>query len=405
MSHQNQSVLSRFTMYFTFLLDLMGYFVVLPIFAPLLLSKTSPWQNFYSYEWRCGFFAFLIFIYAFSQWVGLPLLTSLTSLKGKKPILLLALSLCLLAYLVTAFGVLNHNLKLLFVGRLLSGFFSGNSYLLAGEKAADARIWPILAGSFGLLLGPLLIGILADASLHQLFFNALPFWLMAVLLLVNIALAAFLKESKNLPAPLQLIGFWGGFSSMFSFWKNMKWRLCCSSLFFYFVGWFIFIQFMSAYLLFEFQFSESAIGFSFAFMGVFWCLALFLEKRTGLLLLNTPQLFGYALFILAFLSFLLIFFYQWSFFIVTAAVMISLFAYIWTHMGGFFNGFPEEDNADALSQFVYSCSVFSVMVSSIVGGIILICNFRWLYVVAGTCFLLSGFFYTLRKMPNYATRL
>ncbi len=400
MSHQKQSVLSSFTLYFTFLLDLMGYFIVLPIFAPLLLSDSSPWQFFYSYEWRCCFFAALIFIYAFAQWIGLPLMTSLTITKGKKSVVLLALSLCFFAYLITAFGVLNHNLKLLFVGRFLSGFFSGNAYMLSGEKSIDARIWPILAGSFGLLLGPLLVGVLADASLHELFFNALPFWLMAALLFGNIVLVAFLKEAGISPNPLRQIGFCGGFISLFSFWKNKTWRKQFISLFFYFVGWFTFIQFTSAYLLFQFQLSESAIGFSFALMGAIWCLTLFLEKRTGLPV-NTPHFFIGSLFVLALLSLLIFYFDQQAFFLIIVGAMISFFAYTWTHMGYFLILVKDED-MDDLNQLIYSCSVFSVMISSLAGGAVLIFNFQLLYILIGTCFLLSACFHALQKFRSTA---
>lgn len=392
--------LARFTIYYTFFLDLMGYAVVLPVFAPLLFNNTTDWLTTYSYTLRCLLFAALLFIYAAAHGLGEPFFAKLAIAKGKKPVLILTTSISILAYAIMAFAFIHQSLTLLFIGRFLGGFAAGNcnfvaelsqKLILPQTNKIFALNWPSIAGGIGLICGPLTIGILVDEQIQTWFFNALPFWIMAVLAFVNVLLLSLIQENEIGKQEHSYLNPRENISSFLTFVKNPLVHNAGLSCFFFFLGWFSLLQFSSAYMFLKFNFSESALGFAFAILGVAWCIALFFTNKKFSLkvLLLLAGLF----------SFMVPFAHSLYLLFILLAIIVALCAIIWTNLGLFFkpniNAASAEENTIV---FIYISCALAALLATIICGILLIAHYALIYVASSVCFFLSaGFLFNSRR--------
>src|SRR3990167_145469 len=115
-----------FTLILTFFLDNIGLFMVLPIYAPLLLDPNSTLlAPGVPEEWRTILIGSLVAIYGVGQLFGGPILGELSDQFGRKKILLSGLACLMVGNLFATYSLTTHQLWGLFVGRLLTGFASG----------------------------------------------------------------------------------------------------------------------------------------------------------------------------------------------------------------------------------------------------------------------------------------
>jgi len=376
--------------YFTIFLDLMGYAIVLPIFAPLFLSSHSGWLNNYSYETRCAFLVLLLFGYTFAHWLGSSFFSYLAILKGRRPVLLITLALTSLAYATTAFGFLHEHLALVYLGRFLGGFSAGNYSFF--YKLQESVANPMLAGGLGLIIGPLIVGILVDEALHVWFFNALPFWIMSCLTFVNLILVAVQKRTED-----QTFAHFNTFLNLkeslkilFSQWKIKTWSRSCSAAFLFLLAWFSLIQFASAFLFMRFNLSESGLGFAFALLGVGWCAGQFFRKLYAL---------SFFILVAGLCIFISIFTENLISFLLFMAVVTIICSYTWANLGLFFKNVANEENADDITLFVVLNITFAALLSTLLSGTLLLIDYRLIYVFVAFCFFISAFL-NFTSRPN-----
>ncbi len=198
---------------FTVFLDAIGVAILVPIFAALVIGehKVIPdyWtvkQGFIMVGWLAGLYSLFTFLSA-------PILGQLSDKFGRKRVLALSLAGTALGYAIFAVGVVQKNIPLLFLGRIIDGLTGGN-IAVARAVISDVstpktrtRNFGLIGAMFGLgfVLGPYIGGRLSSPGIpfinvfgfHALttpswFSPATPFWFAAIVAIVNVLLVLFI---------------------------------------------------------------------------------------------------------------------------------------------------------------------------------------------------------------------
>lgn len=178
--------------FITLLIDVMGWGLIIPVMPDLIaqlknitINEASPYG------------AWLLSVYAFTQFVFAPLIGNLSDKFGRRPVLLASLLGFGIDYLFLA---LAPTYGWLFVGRVIAGI-TGASFTTASAYIADisteetrAKNFGMIGAAFGLgfVIGPALGGLLAGWGIRA------PFYAAAVLCLLNCLYGYFvLPESLS----------------------------------------------------------------------------------------------------------------------------------------------------------------------------------------------------------------
>lgn len=166
--------------FITLLIDVMGWGLIIPVMADLIAELKGIPVNVAS-----TYGAFLLSVFAVTQFLFSPMVGNLSDRYGRRPILLLSLLGFGIDYMVLAWAP---TYGWLFVGRVIAGI-TGASFTTASSYIADistgettrAKNFGLIGAAFGLgfVLGPALGGLLATWGLRA------PFYAAAVLCLLN----------------------------------------------------------------------------------------------------------------------------------------------------------------------------------------------------------------------------
>lgn len=268
--------------FLTVFIDLLGFSIVLPILAPLLVLPTSFVLPDVSQSDRLIIFGFLVASYAIAQFVATPILGQLSDRYGRKQILGISLIGTFVSRIMFILGIAsaingtfdpNVNIAILFISRIVDGITGGN-ISIAQSSIADisnnenrARNFGILGSAFGLgfIIGPYLGGKLGDTGIVTAVNNilhlpslinpsTLPLWFATVLCLINvISLYSFFEETikEKVKSKLNLSI---AFSNTVEAFKIPSLRVVFITLFLLTLGFNFFTQFFAVY--FDNNFSQ-----------------------------------------------------------------------------------------------------------------------------------------------------
>jgi len=172
--------------FITLLIDVMGWGLIIPVMPDLISQlKGIPVNEASTYG------AWLLSVFAVTQWVFAPVIGNLSDRYGRRPVLLLSLLGFGIDYIILA---LAPTYGWLFVGRVIAGI-TGASFTTATAYIADistdetrAKNFGMIGAAFGLgfVLGPALGGLLATWGIRA------PFYAAAALCLLNSLYGYFL---------------------------------------------------------------------------------------------------------------------------------------------------------------------------------------------------------------------
>ena len=171
--------------FITCLLDAVGFGIVIPVTPELIMELAGEGLS------QAALYAgWLMFLYALMQFICAPVMGNLSDRFGRRPVLLLSLLAFGLDYVLMGFAP---TLFWLFLGRFLAGI-TGATFSTANAYVADvsppekrAANFGLLGAAFGLglILGPVLGGLLGD------FGARMPFFAAAGLTLLNVVYGFF----------------------------------------------------------------------------------------------------------------------------------------------------------------------------------------------------------------------
>lgn len=163
----------------TLLIDVIGFGIIIPVMPKLIQELTGG-----TLAQASSYGGWLLFAYAFMQFICAPIVGNLSDQFGRRPILLASLFGFGIDYLLMAFAP---TLAWLFLGRVLAGIM-GASFTTASAYIADvstpekrAQNFGIIGAAFGLgfIIGPLIGGLVGAYG------TRIPFFVAAGLTLIN----------------------------------------------------------------------------------------------------------------------------------------------------------------------------------------------------------------------------
>ena len=167
------------------MIDAIGVGIVFPI-LPDLMERVGANDTGQGALWG----GILMATYALGLFLFGPIIGSISDTIGRRPVLLLALSVLTIEYIIMA---MTTSFWLLFTGRTLAGL-AGATYATATAYVADisspqkkAANFGLIGAAFGLgfVLGPALGGLAAELSVTA------PFWISASLCALNAVFGYF----------------------------------------------------------------------------------------------------------------------------------------------------------------------------------------------------------------------
>jgi len=265
--------------FFTLLLNALGFGILIPI-IPLLLADPKSQYFMLPHTFTLGqgyiIFGFLVAIYPLMQFLATPILGQLSDKFGRKKILAVSLAGTFIGYILFAIGILIKSIPLLFISRALDGITGGN-ISVAQAVVADvttpqnrSRTFGLVGAAFGIgfIIGPFLGGILSESKLVSWFNAATPFWFAALLAFANVILIIIcLAETFKLKKDKKII--WGqSVKNIIRAFNIRELRILFTTVFLFQSGFTFFTTFFSVFLITKFGFTQGNTGNFFAYLGV-----------------------------------------------------------------------------------------------------------------------------------------
>lgn len=272
-----------FLLYF---IDNFSLALVIPVLSSVILSSQSHLITS-SLFWKNIGFTALGTVFPLALLFGAPLIGVISDAMGRKKSFYITITGMVLGNLLVAFAFYISQFILLILGRLISGFFSGNTGLcltaisdLYPDHTKRSKYFGYLTGIGGLgwLCAMFAGGILANRKYDPLFSPSLPFVVAAFMGIINlIALIYLFKETHHLKkkkikwklteGPKKLI-------YVFRF-SKLRFLLLIQSLFL--LSWMLIFQSFSSYSFLEFNAPPTWIAL--CFLGLSWILGSSLINR------------------------------------------------------------------------------------------------------------------------------
>ena len=261
--------------FLTILVDMVGFWAAFPI-LPVLFNADNAFFSGLKAEHLPVWYGALLAIFAFSQFVGAPVLGALSDRYGRRPVLFISIGGAVIGYAMFAYGVRECSLLWLFAGRLIPGFAGGNVAIVFSsladashgrEKVKDFGLAGAAFG-MGMILGPVLGGLLSDQALNPNFGLHVPFVGMVILSLINLILVwKFFPEtnqhlSKSKVSPLS------GFRNLRKAFQHPRLKLVFWAVLLHACGFSLFIQFVAFFLVEVHGFRQMDIGLMFGYVGL-----------------------------------------------------------------------------------------------------------------------------------------
>jgi DHA1 family tetracycline resistance protein-like MFS transporter len=254
-----------------------GYSLMITVFTPMLLRSDSPLLAAGDpMSKRTTLLGFLLCLYPLGQFLGSPIMGSLSDRFGRKPVLLVSLAVTAVCYALVAVSLSVGSLLLLGVASLIGGLAEANivtaQSAIADVSAPEDRNrlfgYIYMSVSAAYIVGPLAGGKLADPSLVRWFSYATPFWMACALLALTwVATALFFTETHPIanrrPMPLTRT-----FTNLAAVINDTRLRRLYWLNFLFYLAIFGFFRCYPMYLVDEYHLGVSRVSEFVAWVGV-----------------------------------------------------------------------------------------------------------------------------------------
>jgi MFS family permease len=264
-------------LYVVIFVGFVGYSLMITVLTPALMSNhnlllaagTPPSR-------RILLLSFLLCLYPLGQFAGSPILGSLSDRFGRKPVLLVSLTVTTVCYALIVTALSARSFPLLAIASLLAGTAEAN--IVAAQSAIADVVRPeernrffgyiYLSVSSAYIIGPLVGGKLADPDLVRWFNDATPFAAVLLLLVVITAATAVLFRETLPPSDRSAVSFTQAFTNLKGVIVDGQLRRVYWLNFLFYFAIFGFFRCYPMYLVGHFHLGVSRVSELIAWVGV-----------------------------------------------------------------------------------------------------------------------------------------
>ncbi len=264
-------------LYVVVFVGFLGYSLMITVFTPMLLRSGSAMVSpGASVGHRTMLLGILLCLYPLGQFLGSPILGSLSDRFGRRPVLLVSLTMTTACYAAISASIAANSLVLLGLASLIAGLAEAN--IVTAQSAIADTVPPAarsryfgyvyMAVSLAYIVGPLGGGKLADPQLSSWFTDATPFWVVfALLVLTTAAVALSFRETMMIgtAGPVRLAA---AFASLTHAFTDRRLRRLYAINFLLYLAIFGFFRCYPMYLVDEFHLGVSRMSEFVAWVGV-----------------------------------------------------------------------------------------------------------------------------------------
>ncbi len=250
--------------FITVVLDTIGLGIIIPVIPALIMELTGEGLG------KAAIYGgWLMFVYAFMQFLFAPIIGGLSDRFGRRPVLLLSLFGFGIDYLIVGFAP---SITWLFAARIFAGIF-GASHTTATAYIADisepekrAQNFGLIGAAFGMgfILGPVIGGLLGEYG------SRIPFFASAALAFIN-CLYGFFILPESLSKENRRAFDWKRANPLGSLMQVKKFPAIAGLVVVYFVLYLSHHATQSTWTYFtmlQFDWDEAMVGFSLGIVGV-----------------------------------------------------------------------------------------------------------------------------------------
>lgn len=276
---------SLFPIFLLYFIDNFSLALVIPVLSSAIFDPQSHLITS-SLFWRNISLSTLGTIFPLALLFGAPLIGALSDAIGRKKSFYITITGMIVGNILVAFAFSISHFTLLILGRLVSGFFSGNTGLcltaisdLNPNQTKRSKYFGYLTGIGGLgwLSAMIAGGILANHKLNPYFSPSLPFITAAFMGFINlISLIFFFKETH----PKEKKITWDiakGPKKIISAFRISKLRFLLLVQLLFLLSWMLIFQSFSSYSFLEFRAPPTWLAL--CFLGLSWILGSALINR------------------------------------------------------------------------------------------------------------------------------
>ena len=264
-------------LYLVVFMGFAGYSLMITVFTPMLLRAGGPILPIDApMAERTITLGVLLCLYPLGQFVGSPILGSLSDRFGRRPVLLASLTATTTCYGLIAVALMLDSLVLLCSASLLAGL--GEANIVTAQSAITDLVPPAsrnryfgyiyLSVSLAYIIGPLVGGKLADPNLVHWFDDATPFWAVTVLLAMTaLAILRNFRETRTprIGAGFRLVAAFAGIAAVLTDARLRRFYAVNGLLYLAIFGFF---RSYPMYLVDEFHLGVSRVSEFVAWVGV-----------------------------------------------------------------------------------------------------------------------------------------
>jgi len=220
-------------LYIVIFIGFVGYSLTITILTPMILEGSDTLLS--SLPFRADptiILGIVLALYPTGQFFGTPVMGALSDRFGRKPVLLVSLTIATICYGGIGYAIQSKNLSIFMIVSLIMGLAEAN-ISTAQSAVADVttpqnrtRMFAYLtfSASGAFVVGPLLGGVLADPTLVPWFNNATPYWGVFGLLVLTVFFTLFAFRETRPKAKRTHVSYTEAFTNLLAIFAPGKTR-------------------------------------------------------------------------------------------------------------------------------------------------------------------------------------
>jgi MFS family permease len=282
MKIQNHTNLQLISLFLIIFIDTFCWFIIAPVLLRLYIAGPATiLPTFTPMAERYFLYGLTMSLPPLAFILTSPFIGFSSDKFGRKKVLFLCLITALIGFLLPIYGILKKTISIILVGRFIGGASTASQPIaqaavadLATTTKEKSRFFSViaLAMTLGLLLGPLVGGYLSDSSLVSWFNVKVPFYIGAVLTILNLLLVAYYYRPTRKKIETEPLAF--NIADLLKILINKEFVIILAAFFLLEFSWSQYYQ--SVFLIFAklFKYSPNTISLFTAFAGVCMCIGL-----------------------------------------------------------------------------------------------------------------------------------